>query len=330
MTDSIQIAEEQLLANTGLQTNDVEQTLNSLMSHDIDHGDLYFESSRSESWVLEDGIVREGSHSIDQGVGIRAISGEKTGFAYSDEIISPALSHAAESARAIAKSGGDGGLQAWNKTQTPVLYQPLDPLGTLSSDDKVALLKRLDQEARAKDPRVKQVMIGLTGLSNTVLVASSDGTYSADVRPLVRLNVNVIVEQNGRIEKGGSGGGGRFGYEYFVNDGIASSYVDEAIEQALINLEAVEAPAGMMTVVLGPGWPGILLHEAIGHGLEGDFNRKGTSAFANRIGERVASPEVTVVDDGTIEKRRGSLNVDDEGVPTQCTTLIGHGILKGY
>ena len=330
MTDSIKIAEEQLLANKGLQTRDVEKTFNTLMSHNIDHGDLYFESSRSESWVLEDGIVREGSHNIDQGVGIRAISGEKTGFAYSDEIVSPALTHAAESARAIANSGGDGGLQAWNRSSTPVLYQPMDPLSTLSSDDKVNLLKKLDQEARQKDPRVKQVMIGLTGLTNTILVASSDGTYSADVRPLVRLNVNVIVEQDGRIEKGGSGGGGRFGYEYFLNNDVASGYVNEAIEQALINLEAVDAPAGSMTVVLGPGWPGILLHEAIGHGLEGDFNRKQTSAFANRIGERVASPEITVVDDGTIENRRGSLNVDDEGVPTQCTTLIENGILKGY
>lgn len=330
MSNAIKHAEQQLLANAGVQTQDIEQTLNSLMSHNIDHGDLYFESSRSESWVLEDGIVREGSHSIDQGVGIRAISGEKTGFAYSDEIITPALLQAAQSARAIANSGGDGALQAWQRKQPPLLYQPLDPLGTLSSDDKVSLLKHLDQEARQKDPRVKQVMIGLTGLTNTVLVAASDGTYTADVRPLVRLNVNVIVEQNGRMEKGGSGGGGRFGYDYFIHDDMASSYVEEAVEQALVNLEAVEAPAGSMTVVLGPGWPGILLHEAIGHGLEGDFNRKGTSAFANRIGERVASPEVTVVDDGTIADRRGSLNVDDEGIQTQCTTLIEHGVLKGY
>ncbi len=290
----------------------------------------FFEASRSESWVLEDGIVREGSHSIDQGVGIRAVSGEKTGFAYSDEIILPALTQAARSARAIARSGGDGGIQSWQKSSTPTLYMPMDPLGSMSADDKVALLKRLDQKARNKDPRVKQVMIGLTGLSNTVLLAASDGTYSADVRPLVRLNVNVIVEQNGRLEKGGSGGGGRFGYEYFINEDMASSYVEEAVEQALTNLESVEAPAGSMTVVLGPGWPGILLHEAIGHGLEGDFNRKGTSAFANRIGERVASPEVTVVDDGTIEKRRGSLSVDDEGIPTQSTTLIERGILKAY
>lgn len=330
MTDTTKIAEHQLLANSGLETHDLEKTLGSIMNHNIDSADLYFESSRSESWVLEDSIVKEGSHSIDQGVGIRAISGEKTGFAYSDEIVAPALEQAAQSARAIASSGGEQKLQAWQKASTPALYQADDPLNSMTADDKVSLLKQLDEKARQKDPRVKQVMIGLTGLNNTVLVAGSDGTYSTDIRPLVRLNVNVIVEQNGRIEKGGSGGGGRFGYEYFINEDMAGSYVDEAVEQALINLEAIDAPAGSMTVVLGPGWPGILLHEAIGHGLEGDFNRKGTSAFANRIGERVASEGVTVVDDGTIVNRRGSLNVDDEGVPTQCTTLIENGILKGY
>jgi TldD protein len=330
MTESLKIAEEQLLAHGGLSSNDVEKTLARIMTHNIDAADLYFESSRSESWALEDGIVREGSHSIDQGVGIRAISGEKTGFAYSDEIVAAALEQAAQSARAIAASGGENRLQVWQRQQAPVLYSSDDPLASMTADEKVNLLKQLDALARQKDPRVKQVMIGLTGLTNTILVAGSDGTYSADVRPLVRLNVNVIVEQNGRIEKGGSGGGGRFGYEYFIHNGMAESYVDEAVEQALINLDAIDAPAGGMTVVLGPGWPGILLHEAIGHGLEGDFNRKGTSAFANRIGERVAAPGVTVVDDGTIENRRGSLNVDDEGIPSQCTTLIENGILKGY
>lgn len=330
MNKSLNIAEQQLLASTGLATRDVEKTLGKIMHHNIDAADLYFESSRSESWVLEEGIVKEGSHSIDQGVGIRAISGEKTGFAYSDEIVAPALEQAAHSARAIANSGGGHQLQAWHKEKIPVLYQPDDPLTSMNADDKVNLLKQLDIRARQKDPRVRQVMIGLTGLYNTILVAGSDGTYTADIRPLVRLNINVIVEQNGRIEKGGSGGGGRFGYEYFMTNGMAESYVDEAVEQALINLEAIDAPAGGMTVVLGPGWPGILLHEAIGHGLEGDFNRKGTSAFANRIGERVAAPGVTVVDDGTIVNRRGSLNVDDEGIPTQCTTLIENGILKGY
>ncbi len=330
MTDALKIAEQQLLGQSGLAARDIEKTLGQIMHHNLDAADLYFESSRAESWVLEDGIVKEGSHSIDQGVGIRAISGEKTGFAYSDEIVAPALEQAARSARAIAVSGGDRQLQAWHKDPVPELYRPDDPLASLSADDKVQLLKRLDARARQKDPRVRQVMIGLTGLNNTVLVAASDGTYSADIRPLVRLNVNVIVEQDGRIEKGGSGGGGRVGYEYFLDKDMAASYVDEAVEQALINLEAVDAPAGAMTVVLGPGWPGILLHEAIGHGLEGDFNRKGTSAFAGRIGERVAAPGVTVVDDGTIANRRGSLNIDDEGVPTQCTTLIEDGILKAY
>lgn len=330
MTQALEIAQQQLLSDSGLEVKHLEKTLDALMANRIDQADLYFESSRTESWVLEDGIVKEGSHSIDQGVGIRAISGEKTGFAYSDEIVAPALEKAAKSARAIAQSGSDQSLQAWKKQQTPILYDAKDPLLSMSADEKVALLKDIDAKARAKDPRVKQVIVGMSGLQNTVLVAGSDGTFMADIRPLVRLNVNVIVEQNGRLERGGSGGGGRFGYDYFTKDQIADSYVDEAIEQALINLEAVDAPAGGMTVVLGPGWPGILLHEAIGHGLEGDFNRKGTSAFANRIGERVASPGVTVVDDGTIANRRGSLNVDDEGIPTKCTTLIEDGILKGY
>jgi TldD protein len=330
MSKSLDIAKNQLIDNSGLEENDIQKTLNQLMSHEIDQADLYFESSHSESWVLEDGIVREGSHSIDQGVGVRAISGEKTGFAYSDEIILPALINAATAARAIARSGGDGKMQAWKHQSSPTLYTPNDPLGSISANDKVSLLKRIDQEARKKDPRVKQVLVGLTGLHNTILVAGSDGTFAADIRPLVRLNVNVIVEQKGRIEKGGSGGGGRYGYKYFLDGDLPSTYIDEAVRQALTNLEAVAAPAGTMTVVLGPGWPGILLHEAIGHGLEGDFNRKKTSAFSDRIGERVATPEVTVVDDGTIANRRGSLNIDDEGTPTECTTLIERGVLRGY
>jgi len=330
MSKSLDIAKNQLIDNSGLEENDIQKTLNQLMSHEIDQADLYFESSHSESWVLEDGIVREGSHSIDQGVGVRAISGEKTGFAYSDEIILPALINAATAARAIARSGGDGKMQAWKHQSLPTLYTPNDPLGSISANDKVSLLKRIDQEARKKDPRVRQVLVGLTGLHNTILVAGSDGTFAADIRPLVRLNVNVIVEQKGRIEKGGSGGGGRYGYEYFLDGDLPSTYIDEAVSQALTNLAAVAAPAGTMTVVLGPGWPGILLHEAIGHGLEGDFNRKKISAFSDRIGERVATPEVTVVDDGTIANRRGSLNIDDEGTPTECTTLIERGVLRGY
>lgn len=330
MTNALDTAENTLLTERGLELNDVQKTLDQLMLPSIDQSDLYFQSSHSESWVLEDGIVREGSYNIDQGVGVRAISGEKTGFAYSDEIVMPALTQAATAARSIASHGDNGQLQAWRKTNTPVLYSDRDPLNSVSTEEKINLLKQLDQTARQKDPRVKQVMIGLTGSQSTILVANSDGMLSGDVRPLIRLNINVIVEEDGRIEKGGSGGGGRFGYEYFLNDGMALSYVDEAIEQALINLKADAAPAGTMPVVLGPGWPGILLHEAIGHGLEGDFNRKETSAFSGRIGERVASPEVTVVDDGTIENRRGSLNVDDEGTPTASTTLIERGILKTY
>jgi TldD protein len=330
MSKSLDIATQQLLANSGLQLNDIHNTLGQVMAHDIDVADLYFESTRTESWVLEDGIVKEGAHNIDQGVGVRAISGDKTGFAYSDEILLPALSHAASAAKAIARSGGEGKLQAWHKQYPAALYTPLDPVASISAEDKVNLLKRIDAEARKRDPRVRQVLVGLSGQQSTMLVAGSDGTLAADVRPLVRLNVNVIVEENGRIEKGGAGGGGRFGYEYFLRDDLASTYIDEAVEQALTNLDAVNAPAGSMTVVLGPGWPGILLHEAIGHGLEGDFNRKKTSAFSGRLGERVARPEVTVVDDGTIRDRRGSLNVDDEGTATQCTTLIEHGILRGY
>ncbi len=330
MTKALDIAENTLLNNRGLGLNDVQNTLDHVMLSSIDQADLYFQSSHSESWVLEDGIVREGSHNIDQGVGVRAISGEKTGFAYSDEIVLPALIQAATAARSIASHGDNGQLQAWYKTSTPVLYSDKDPLNSITTEEKVSLLKQLDEAARKKDPRVKQVMIGLTGSQSTILIANSECILSGDVRPLIRLNVNVIVEEDGRIEKGGSGGGGRFGYEYFLNDGMAMSYVDEAIEQALINLKSEAAPAGTMPVVLGPGWPGILLHEAIGHGLEGDFNRKETSAFSGRIGERVASPEVTVVDDGTIENRRGSLNIDDEGTPTSSTTLIERGILKCY
>lgn len=330
MTNALDTAENTLLTQRGLELNDVQKTLDQLILPSIDQADLYFQSSHSESWVLEDGIVREGSFNIDQGVGVRAISGEKTGFAYSDEIVLPALTQAATAARSIASHGDNGQLQAWHKTSTPILYSEKDPLNSVTTEEKINLLKRLDQTARQKDPRVKQVMIGLTGSQSTILVANSDGMLSGDVRPLIRLNINVIVEEDGRIEKGGSGGGGRFGYEYFLNDDMAMSYVDEAIEQALINLKADAAPAGMMPVVLGSGWPGILLHEAIGHGLEGDFNRKETSAFSGRIGERVASAEVTVVDDGTIENRRGSLNVDDEGTPTSSTTLIERGILKTY
>ena len=330
MTQTLNVAQNLLLNERGLDLGDLQNTLDRIMLPSIDQADLYFQSSHAESWMLEDGIVREGSHSIDQGVGVRAISGEKTGFAYSDEIMLPALTQAANAARSIARHGDNGRLRAWQKTEPPLLYSDQNPLNAISTEDKVDLLKRLDRAARGKDPRVRQVLISLVGSHTTILIADDQGHLSADVRPLIRLNVNVIVEQDGRIERGGAGGGGRFGYDYFLQDDLAFGYVDEAVEQALINLRAEPAPAGAMPVVLGPGWPGILLHEAIGHGLEGDFNRKQTSAFSGRIGERVASPEVTVVDDGTIENRRGSLNIDDEGTPTGTTTLIERGILKGY
>ena len=330
MSQSLEKAQQQLLNPVGMEVADIEKTLGKLMAHDIDAADLYFESSRAESWVLEDSIIREGSHSIDQGVGVRAISGEKTGFAYSDEIVLPALDSAAAAARAIARQGGNATVPAWNSNNALALYSPLMPMESISSQDKVAILNKIDLLCRKKDPRVKQVIAGLSASHSTVMVAASDGTFAADLRPLVRLNVNVIVEDGKRIEKGSAGGGGRFGYEYFQDDELLESYIDEAIEQALVNLEAVAAPAGSMTVVLGPGWPGILLHEAIGHGLEGDFNRKGTSAFAGRIGERVATESVTVVDDGTIPDRRGSLSIDDEGIASECTTLIENGILTNY
>ncbi|MBK8509617.1 MAG: metalloprotease TldD [Candidatus Competibacteraceae bacterium] len=328
--DSLTLARQQLLVPAGLGEDDLQRTLSCLLGHAIDGGDLYFQLRRAESWSLEDGEVKQASHAIQQGVGVRAVSGEKTGFAYSDEIVPPALLEAATAARAIARHGGDRPPQAWRTGGRPALYQPLDPLETLSAEGKIKLLEQVDAEARRQDPRVTQVMVSLAATHDTVLVAGSDGTLAGDVRPLVRLSVTVIVEQQGRREQGGSGGGGRVGYGWFLEEERALWHAREAVRLALVNLEAVAAPAGTLTVVLGPGWPGILLHEAIGHGLEGDFNRKGTSAFSGRIGERVASPLCTVVDDGTLADRRGSLNIDDEGTPTQCTTLIERGVLKGY
>ena len=330
MSQHLETVTRQLLSPVGIDNRDIEKTLDQMIVNDIDYADLYFEFSQAEAWVLEEGIIKEGSHSIDQGVGVRAVSEDKSGFAYSDEIILPALTAAARAARAIAGSGGKQKLQAWQNRNIAPLYTGANPLDSIPSRDKIALLQRIDADTRKKDPRIKQVIAGLSGSYTAVLIAGSDGVYSGDIRPLVRLNVNVIVEHDGRLEKGGAGGGGRFGYEYFLDEEIVNSYIDDAVTQALNNLEAIPAPAGAMTVVLGPGWPGILLHEAIGHGLEGDFNRKGTSAFSNRIGQRVAAESVTVVDDGTIENRRGSLTVDDEGTPTEATTLIERGILRNY
>ncbi|HEV2112238.1 MAG TPA: metallopeptidase TldD-related protein, partial [Gammaproteobacteria bacterium] len=298
MQNVLKIAEQSLLDPTGLDEKQVEKLLDRLLAYQVDSADLYFQLSRHESWSLEDGIVKDGAHSIEQGVGVRAVSGEKTGFAYSDEILLPALTRASDMARAIAKQGGHNGLKAWTPNAPQRLYQPLDPLPTLADADKVKLLEKVDAEARRIDPRVKQVMVSLAATQDTVLVAGSDGTLAADVRPLVRFNVSVIVEQDGRREQGYAGGGGRFGYGYFQESDRALELAREAVRQALVNLDAAPAPAGTMTVVLGPGWPGILLHEAIGHGLEGDFNRKGTSAFSGRMGQKVASELCTVVDDG--------------------------------
>jgi TldD protein len=330
MTDALELAEQQLLQPGGLDQSQLERVLNDLMGPAVDAGDLYFQSSTSESWVLEDGLVRTGSHSVEQGVGIRAISGDKTGFAYADEMIMPALLQASGAARAIARHGDKGKVQAWKKQAGKALYSPDDPMASMGAAEKVDLLRKIDSYTRSKDPRVSQVIISLAASHETILVAATDGTFAADVRPLVRLSVNVIAEQNGRREQVNGGGGGRVSYSEMIADNAWHSIADEAVRQALINLEAEAAPAGTMTVVLGPGWPGVLLHEAVGHGLEGDFNRKGTSAFSGRIGEKVAAEGVTIVDDGTIARRRGSLTVDDEGTPTEQTVLIENGVLKNY
>ncbi|MBK7145395.1 MAG: metalloprotease TldD [Xanthomonadales bacterium] len=330
MPNSLALAESRLLAPGGLSADQLGRVFSRLMSPGIDAADLYFQHSRHESWVLEDGIVKEGSHNIEQGVGVRAISGEKTGFAYSDEIVLPALLEAAASARAIARAGQDGTDRSLTQVRGHALYAPADPIDSVPVERKVSLLREIDAYTRSLDPRVKQVVCSLSAALETVLVAHSDGTLAADVRPLVRFNVNVIVEHNGRRESGNAGGGGRFSYAELLGGDFPQMQAREAVRGALVNLEAVDAPAGEMPVVLGPGWPGVLLHEAVGHGLEGDFNRKGLSAYAGRVGERVASPLVTVVDDGTLAGRRGSLNIDDEGTPTQCTTLIENGVLKGY
>jgi TldD protein len=323
-----------LLAPNGLEGRGLDAVYGTLAGRRLDYADLYFQYTRAEGWSLEEGIVKSGSYSISQGVGVRAISGEKTAFAYSDEISHAALQDAAKATRAIAAAGGGKkgrvalrGLRP--RHGAPLRYEPLDPLATLDADAKIRLLERLESFCRRADPRVTQVVAHLGGEYEVVLVSRADGRLAADVRPLVRLSVQVIAEANGRREMGYAGGGGRTGYGHFTDE-VLRGYATQAVGQALVNLESVPAPAGTMTVVLGPGWPGILLHEAIGHGLEGDFNRKGSSAFSGRIGERVAAPGVTVVDDGTLPGRRGSLSIDDEGNPTQRTVLIEDGVLRGY
>jgi TldD protein len=330
MSDLIEIARETILTPVGLAQQDLDRMLGQLTGKGVDAADLYFQSSRLESWVLEDGIIKEGAHTIEQGAGIRVISGEKTGFAYSDELQLPTLQEAARTARAIIRSGADQSVRIAGMPIPRRLYAPVNPLPSLSEVEKVDLMRQLDQEARNLDPRVTEVIVSLVAAHDVVLVAAIDGALSADVRPLVRLNVHVIVQQGSRREQGSSGGGARESLDYFLHQDRALGYTREAVRQALVNLEAVEAPAGTMPVVLGPGWPGVLLHEAVGHGLEGDFNRKGTSAFSGRVGEQVAATCCTVVDDGTLPGRRGSLSMDDEGTPSQNTVLIEDGILKGY
>ncbi len=330
MTDILELVRHDLLDPGGLTENQLHHVIHQLGGRNIDYADLYFQSTYSESWVLENGIIKGGSFDIDRGVGVRAMSGEKTGFAYADDIVMPALEQAASAARSIAKQGGEQVVKAWHKLPGRELYQPLNPLHSLSEQDKVALLQRVDSYIRKKDPRIAQVNISLAGEYETILVMASDGQLAADVRPLVRFNVSLVVEEDGRRESGYAGGGGRVDYHHFLHGDLAFSYADEALRQALVNLHAVEAPAGPMTVVLGPGWPGVLLHEAVGHGLEGDFNRKGISAYSGRMGQQVASSLCTIVDNGTLPHRRGSLNMDDEGTPTKNNILIENGILRSY
>ncbi len=330
MSQTIAIAQSLLLEPGGLAVADLDRVFTRLMGPGVDAADLYFQHSRHESWVLEDGRVKDGNHSIEQGVGARVISGEKTGFAYSDDLVLPALLEAAGAARAIARHGRDGSAALLAPVHARQLYPAIDPIDSVGVERKLALLRELDAYARAYDPRVTQVIVSLSAAHDVILVAGSDGSLAGDVRPLVRLGVQVIVKQNERSEQGSAGGGGRMSYADLLDGPFALDQVREAVRQALVNLEAQDAPAGEMTVVLGPGWPGVLLHEAVGHGLEGDFNRKGLSAYSGRIGERVASEHCSIVDDGTLAARRGSLNIDDEGTLTQCTTLIENGILKGY
>jgi TldD protein len=320
----------QMLEPVGLDEGHLTTTLGSMMRGGVDYADLYFQVSRQESWTVEDRIIREGSFSLDQGVGVRAVSGEKTGFAYSDELVLPALEHAASAARAIARKGESKSLQAWQKADSSALYPALDPTASITDAQKTTMLAELEAATRDLDSRVEQVIISLSSNQDLVLVAASDGTLAADVRPLVRLNVSVILEQDGRREQGYAGGGARADLNYFLAGDFPLQFAQEAVRQAVVQLEASAAPAGMMPVVLGPGWPGILLHEAVGHGLEGDFNRKGTSAFSGRVGEKVASELCTIVDDGTLQNRRGSLAVDDEGTPGQYNVLVENGVLKGY
>jgi TldD protein len=326
----ITLAKQAILRPSGITESEIDTIMSRLLSSRADAADIYFQSTRAESWVMEGGIIKEGSHNIAQGAGVRAVSGDKTGFAYSDRIELPVLLEAANNVKAIVRQAQNASVGLALPPNWPSYYAPLDPIKSLEDQQKIDLLRRVESETRKLDPRIEEVIVSLIGVHDHILVAGQDGSLAADIRPLVRMNVTVIVVQDGRREQGSMGGGARSDYRYFIELERALSYGREAVRQALVNLEAVEAPAGNMTVVLGPGWPGILLHEAIGHGLEGDFNRKGTSAFSGRVGQRVASELCTVVDDGALPGRRGSLSIDDEGTPTEQTVLIEKGILKGY
>jgi len=331
MNELVRPAPAALLEEAGLTEGDLQSLMSLLARPNVDDADIYYQASRHEAWVLEDGIIREGSFNRDQGVGLRAVSGEKTGFAYSDQLDMHVLREVAGNAAAIVKAGQSGTITDWqHATNIAPLYSSLNVIDSMSEEGKIALLREMDAVARAADSRVAQVTASLSCVHENIFVATLDGRVVADSRPLVRLNISVIVEENGRREQASYGGGGRYNFQHFIEHDLAKEYANEAVRQALVNLEAVDAPAGLMPVVLGAGWPGILLHEAVGHGLEGDFNRKGSSAFSGRIGEQVAAKGVTVIDDGTLNERRGSLSVDDEGTPTEATTLIEDGVLVGY
>ncbi|MEM9623967.1 MAG: metallopeptidase TldD-related protein, partial [Pseudomonadota bacterium] len=329
MSETLELAQDSLLAATDIAQQDLQGAIDSMLGHQVDFAEVYVQKVRSESWGLEDGIVKDGSFSVDAGIGVRALAGEKTGFAYCEDIRADGLRDAAAAARTIADKGQSRSAAGFQVASAPALYGPQNPISSLDEVAKVALLQRLDQVARQADPRVKEVNVRISANHDVMLVMASDGALGADVRPLVRLDISVIVESGGRRERGNAGGGGRRGLDELTGD-WADDLAREAVRMALVNLEAVEAPAGPMQVVLGPGWPGVLLHEAVGHGLEGDFNRKGSSMYANRIGEQVASPLCTIVDDGSMAGRRGSLSIDDEGQQTQRTVLIENGILVGY
>ena len=331
MASTLEAVSKAILEPSELQIEQLGGFLDSLQGKNVDAGDLYFQTSQQESWVMDDGILREGSFNIEKGVGIRAMSEEKTGFAYCDDLRSNAITQAVGNARAIVKQGQSGTSEVKLASRpATALYTSSNPVDGRSAEEKVELLKKLDAYTRSLDERIEQVIISLSGGIDHILVAATDNTLASDIRPLVRLNVTVLMHQAGRREQGSAGCGGRHAYDVFFDTDRAYELAREAVRQAAVNLESVATPAGTMPVVLGPGWPGVLLHEAVGHGLEGDFNRKGTSAFSNKLGQQVASPLCTVVDDGTLVDRRGSLTVDDEGVPAQCTTLIENGVLKGY